>query len=80
MKHAQQKDQLAMQNALQENAFRLHEIESRSSVEQIASEVLRLNDAVRAAAAGRLHYSDHPQDFAAALLANADVVNEEVSK
>jgi aspartyl-tRNA(Asn)/glutamyl-tRNA(Gln) amidotransferase subunit A len=73
------KDLAAMQVSLQATALRLHSIESRSSTEQIAAEVLRLNDAVRAGAAGRLHYGDHPQDFAKALLLHADPSNGKVN-
>ena len=62
--------------AIESGARRLHGIASRSDAVQIASEVLRLNDAVRAAARSRLHSADQPQDFAAALLALADSTHE----
>jgi hypothetical protein len=50
----------------------LHGIDSRSSGEQIAAEVLRLNDAVRTVAAGRIASGAQPADFGALLLASAD--------
>jgi aspartyl-tRNA(Asn)/glutamyl-tRNA(Gln) amidotransferase subunit A len=53
----------------------LHGIASRTDAAQVAAEVVRLNDAVRRAAAGRASPYDHPADFAALLLANADPVN-----
>ena len=62
--------------ALAATAMRLHGIASRSDEAKIAAEVLRLNDAVRAGSAGRLRSGDHPQEFAALLLAAADPVNE----
>lgn len=65
----------AMACALEATALRLHGIASRTAPAQIAAEVLRLNDAVRAATGGRLQSGDHPQDFAATLLAHADPVN-----
>ena len=54
---------------------RLHGIESRTQASQVASEVLRLNDAVRRGAHGRIDFRQHPQDFAAVLIANADSTN-----
>jgi hypothetical protein len=54
----------------------LHGIVSRSDLKQIAAEVLRLNQAVRRGASGRLSSADHPQDFAAMLLAEADITNQ----
>lgn len=65
----------AMTAALEGTALRLHGIVSRTAPAQIAAEVLRLNDAVRAAARGRLQSGDQPQDFAALLLAEADPAN-----
>lgn len=65
----------AMTSALAATAMRLHGIASRTEVEQIAAEVLRLNDAVRRGAAGRMESGDHPQDFPALLLAAADPTN-----
>ena len=77
MTNTTDKDELAaMQTALQAIAFRLHQIESRSNIEQISAEVLRLNAAVREGARGRLHYGDHPQDFARELLRHADLPAE----
>ena len=58
--------------AIEALSARLHAIESRSSAEQIAAEVLRLNDAVRVSAAGRITPDAQPADFPALLLANAD--------
>ena len=54
---------------------RLHGIESRTQPGQVASEVLRLNDAVRRGAHGRIEFRQHPQDIAAVLIANADATN-----
>ena len=54
---------------------RLHGIESRTQPGQVASEVLRLNDAVRRGAHGRIDFRQHPQDFAAVLSSNADATN-----
>jgi len=58
---------------------RLHGIESRTQASQVASEVLRLNDAVRRGAHGRIDFRQHPQDFAAVLMANADATNTDSS-
>lgn len=80
MSDSKQREIASMKNALQATAKRLHAIESRSDVEQIAAEVLRLNDAVRAGANGRLHYGDHPQDFAQALLFHSDATNGKSSE
>lgn len=63
---AQQRDAIAA------TAKRLHGIDSRSRGEQIASEVLRLNDAVRSGVAGRITPGAQPADFGALLLARAD--------
>jgi aspartyl-tRNA(Asn)/glutamyl-tRNA(Gln) amidotransferase subunit A len=52
-----------------------HDIPSRTDAAQLAAEVVRLNDAVRRAAAGRAGPYDQPADFAALLLANADPIN-----
>jgi len=68
-------DIVAMQQALAATALRLHGITSRTAQRQIASEVLRLNDAVREGAAGRIHSGSHPADYAALLLAAADPLN-----
>ena len=62
-------------SALAEIADRLHGISSRSDPVQIAAEVLRINDAVRARASGMLDGGQHPQDFAATLIARADPVS-----
>lgn len=70
-------DLKAMQDALATTAQRLHGIESRTSREQIAAEVLRLNDAVRAGAAGHFTFGSQPGDFGALLLASADPTNGE---
>ena len=67
----------ALAAALAATAMHLHGIASRTDGAKIAAEVLRLNDAVRAGSAGRLRSGDHPQDFAALLLAAADPVNQE---
>ena len=58
---------------------RLHGIESRTQADQVASEVLRLNDAVRRGAHGRIDFRQHPQDFASVLMANADATNAEAT-
>ncbi len=65
----------AMQLALKETGELLHGIVSRSDIKQISAEVLRLNQAVRRGAAGRIQSGDHPQDFAMMLLAEADDTN-----
>ena len=62
-------------SALAEIADRLHGISSRSDPAQIAAEVFRINDAVRDRAAGMLDGGQHPQDFAATLIARADPVS-----
>lgn len=67
----------AMNEALAATAPRLHGIASRTPGEQIAAEVLRLNDAVRSGAAGRFTSGSQPGDFAALLLAAADPCNGE---
>ena len=53
----------------------LHGIASRTDPARVAAEVVRLNTALRDAAAPLLTWSDQPQDFAAALLRNADPSN-----
>ncbi len=68
-------DLAAIQQAIAGAALRLHGIDSRTDAAIIAAEVLRLNDAVRAGSQGRLRSGDHPQDFAALLLATADSAN-----
>ncbi len=65
----------ALRMALETIAGRLHGIASRTDAAQIAAEVLRLNDAVRAGAQGLLRPGNHPQDFAALLLAASDPAN-----
>lgn len=70
-------DVTAMNQALAATAPRLHGIASRTAGDQIAAEVLRLNDAVRAGAAGRIAPGSQPADFPALLLAAADPVNAE---
>lgn len=70
-----QDDLDAVQAALRQIGELLHGIVSRSDIEQISSEVLRLNEAVRNGAAGRIQSGDHPQDFAKLLLAEADDTN-----
>lgn len=71
----QQADIEAIQVALKQTGELLHGIVSRSDIKQISSEVLRLNEAVRRGAAGRVQSGDHPQDFAILLLAEADDTN-----
>ena len=73
--HAPQTDIEAIQVALKQTGELLHGIVSRSDIKQISAEVLRLNEAVRRGAAGRIHSGDHPQDFAMMLLAEADATN-----
>ena len=70
-----QTDIEAIQVALKQTGELLHGIVSRSDIKQIAAEVLRLNEAVRRGAAGRVQSEDHPQDFAMMLLAEADDTN-----
>ncbi|MFZ4708523.1 MAG: hypothetical protein ACOYMH_01595 [Zwartia sp.] len=70
-----QTDIEAIQIALKQTGELLHGIVSRSDIKQIAAEVLRLNEAVRRGAAGRVQSGDHPQDFAMLLLAEADDTN-----
>ena len=65
----------AIQAALKQTGELLHGIVSRSDLKQISAEVLRLNEAVRRGAAGRIQSGDHPQDFAMLLLAEADDTN-----
>ncbi len=62
----------AVRDAIAATASVLHGIDSRSNGDQIAAEVLRLNAAVRMAAAGRISSGAQPGDFAALLLAAAD--------
>jgi hypothetical protein len=73
--HAPQTDIEAIQVALKQTGELLHGIVSRSDIKQISAEVLRLNEAVRRGAAGRIQSGDHPQDFAMMLLAEADDTN-----
>jgi len=70
-----QADLEATQVALKQTGELLHGIVSRSDIKQISAEVLRLNEAVRRGAAGRIQSGDHPQDFAMMLLAEADDTN-----
>lgn len=70
-----QTDLEAIQVALEQIGELLHGIVSRSDIKQISAEVLRLNEAVRRGAAGRVQSGDHPQDFAMLLLAEADDTN-----
>ena len=70
-----QDDLEAVQSALEQIGELLHGIVSRSDIKQISAEVLRLNEAVRSGAAGRVQSGDHPQDFAMLLLAEADDTN-----
>jgi aspartyl-tRNA(Asn)/glutamyl-tRNA(Gln) amidotransferase subunit A len=72
------RDLAAMKETLAAAAQRLHGIVSRTSGEQLAAEVLRLNDAVRAGAAGRFDFRSQPGEFGALLLASADPTNGEV--
>jgi hypothetical protein len=53
----------------------LHGIASRSDPARIAAELDRLNRAVRDLARDAVGPFDHPGDFAAALLRNADPTN-----
>lgn len=73
--HTRQDDLEAVQAALGQIGELLHGIVSRSDIKQISAEVLRLNEAVRSGAAGRVQSGDHPQDFAMLLLAEADDTN-----
>ena len=73
--HAQQSDIEAIQVALKQTGELLHGIVSRSDIRQISAEVLRLNEAVRRGAVGRIQSGDHPQDFVMLLLAEADHTN-----
>jgi aspartyl-tRNA(Asn)/glutamyl-tRNA(Gln) amidotransferase subunit A len=61
--------------ALVSSGTALHGIVSRTDPAQVAAEVIRLNDAVRRAAAGRIAPCSQPGDFAALLLAGADPCN-----
>ncbi len=70
-----QADVEAVQVALKQIGELLHGIVSRSDIKQISAEVLRLNEAVRNGAAGRVQSGDHPQDFSKLLLAEADDTN-----
>lgn len=70
-----QADLEAIQVALKQTGELLYGIVSRSDIKQISAEVLRLNEAVRRGAAGRIQSGDHPQDFAMMLLAEADDTN-----
>jgi aspartyl-tRNA(Asn)/glutamyl-tRNA(Gln) amidotransferase subunit A len=71
-------DARVLSDAIADTAPRLHGIASRSDPLQIAREVLRLNDAVRAVATpARRHYADQPADYMAALLRLADASNED---
>ena len=65
----------ALANAMQAVATALHDIDSRTDPARIAAEVVRLNDAVRHAVAGRIGPFGQPADFAALLLERADPVN-----
>ncbi|MDP9901928.1 hypothetical protein [Variovorax ginsengisoli] len=62
----------AMTAALAGTAERLHGIVSRTDSARIAAEVLRLNDAVRAAVEPHLPCSDPPGAYLQALLDLAD--------
>lgn len=53
----------------------LHGIASRTDPARIAAELEKLNRAVRDRARGAVGPFDHPGDFAAALLRNADRTN-----
>jgi aspartyl-tRNA(Asn)/glutamyl-tRNA(Gln) amidotransferase subunit A len=72
---AAERDLAAMEQALAGTAQRLHGIPGRTAPRQVAAEVLRLNDAVRESAQGRIHSGSQPGDFAALLLAAADPLN-----
>lgn len=72
---AHQTDIEAIQLALKQTGELLHGLVSRSDIKQISAEVLRLNQAVRRGAAGRIQSGDHPQDFAMMLLSEADDTN-----
>jgi aspartyl-tRNA(Asn)/glutamyl-tRNA(Gln) amidotransferase subunit A len=73
------RDVAALEEAIAATAPRLHGIASRSQGAQIAAEVLRLNDAVRAGAAGRIDFRSQPGDFPALLLARADSFGEDAA-
>lgn len=72
---AQGADVDAMTAALAGTAERLHGIVSRTDPARIAAEVLRLNDAVRAAVEPHLPCSDPPGAYLHALVALADSTN-----
>ncbi|MCD0503158.1 amidase [Bordetella petrii] len=57
------------------SATALHGVASRTDASHIASELLRLNHAVRRVADGRMAYTDQPADYAALLLSGADTSN-----
>jgi len=79
MSKPNENDVAAMKDALAATAQRLHGIASRTSGEQVAAEVLRLNDAVRAGAADKFDFGSQPGDFGALLLASADATNGEAA-
>jgi hypothetical protein len=53
----------------------LHGIASRAGAAAVASEVVRLNGAVRDLARPMIRFTDQPADFPAALLRHADPAN-----
>lgn len=65
----------AMKTALAGTAQRLHGMVSRTDRARIAAEVLRLNDAVRAAVEPHLPCSDPPGAYLHALVTLADSSN-----
>lgn len=65
----------AMTAALAGTAWRLHGVATRTDGARIAAEVLRLNDAVRAAVAPHLPCTDPPGAYLQALVALADASN-----
>lgn len=69
----------ALSTAMQVVGVALHDIDSRTDAARIAAEVVRLNDAVRRAVAGRIGPFEQPADFAALLLERADPVNATIA-
>lgn len=53
----------------------LHGITTRAGAAAVASEVVRLNGAVRDLARPMIRFTDQPADFPAALLRHADAAN-----
>lgn len=64
----------ALQSAVEAMTPRLHGVVSRTDAGQVAAEVLRLNDAVRAGVQGRIIPGSHPGDYACTALRTRDAV------